>query len=281
MNFNLNSRKLNSPNNIELSFPRNIKKMIITWNRVFNPDINNNDILNPIISVNYNVYRSTSINGLYIKINKVLIDSNRYEDTSIGINPNTLYWYKVSTVATFFDGTTSESKLSEPVTYKVRNDNKWFNKMNERNMWILKNTGVLMDLYTRKTTGEKCPDCWDEIRGQSINPKCEKCFGTTFVGGYEPAVQLYVRQKPAPQQLDIITQGYSINSTPGLWTISSIKLHNRDLLINPEGRIFSITSANISHAAGFYFHQELQAKEIDPNDIRYKIKRETLYPEFT
>lgn len=280
MNFNLNNRKLNSPNNIELSFPRNIKKMIITWNRVFNPDINNNDILNPIISVNYNVYRSTSINGLYIKINKVLIDSNRYEDTSIGINPNTLYWYKVSTVATFFDGTTSESKLSEPVTYKVRNDNKWFNKMNERNMWILKNDSVLMDLYIRKTEGERCPKCWDDIRGQSANPNCDICFGTTFIGGYEPVFQIYVRQKPASQQLDLSSQGYIVNSNPGAWTISSIQLRNRDILINPEGRMFSIITSQINHAAGYMFHQELQMKEIDPTDVRYNICRTSLYPEF-
>lgn len=280
MNFNLNNRKLNSPNNIELSFPRNIKKMVITWNKVSNPDVNNNDILNPIISINYNIYRGTSINGLFVKINKVLISSNRYEDTYIGINPNTFYWYKVSTVATFFDGTTSESKLSEPITYKVRNENKWFNKMNERNMWILKNDSVLMDLYTRKTDGERCHKCWDDIRGQSANPNCDICFGTTFIGGYEPVFQIYVRQKPASQQLDLSSQGYIINSNPGAWTISSVQLRNRDILINPEGRMFSITTSQINHAAGYFFHQELQMKEIDPTDIRYNICRTSLYPEF-
>ena len=280
MDFNINSRRLGCPQNIRMSHPHDIKQLIISWDKVENPDKGKKP-KNKIEEVKYNVYRGTSLNGIFFKLNDNPLDTNQYIDKVLSLNPNTNYWYKISTVAIFSDGSFSESFLSQPEMYKVENTNKWFNKMNERNMWILKNTGVLMDLYTRKTTGEKCPDCWDEIRGQSINPKCEKCFGTTFVGGYEPAVQLYVRQKPAPQQLDIITQGYSINSTPGLWTISSIKLHNRDLLINPEGRIFSITSANISHAAGFYFHQELQAKEIDPNDIRYKIKRETLYPEFT
>lgn len=280
MDFNINSRRLGCPQNIRMSHPHDIKQLIISWDKVENPDKGKRS-KNKIEEVKYNVYRGTSLNGIFFKLNDNPLKTNQYIDKVLSLNPNTNYWYKISTVAIFSDGSFSESFLSQPEMYKVENTNKWFNKMNERNMWILKNTGVLMDLYTRKTTGEKCPDCWDEIRGQSINPKCEKCFGTTFVGGYEPAVQLYVRQKPAPQQLDIITQGYSINSTPGLWTISSIKLHNRDLLINPEGRIFSITSANISHAAGFYFHQELQAKEIDPNDIRYKIKRETLYPEFT
>lgn len=279
MSFNLNVRKLNPPNNITLSFPRDINRIVVTWNSVNNPDLTSN-IMNPIVNIGYNVYRGTSNNGLFIKINDILINSNRYEDRTIKTNPNTFYWYKVSTVAFFLDGSVSESKLSNPVVYQVKNENKWFTKMNERNMWILKNDAVLMDLYIRKTDGEKCSRCWDDVRGQSANPNCPICFGTTFVGGYEPVFQIYVRQKPASQQLDLSSQGYIINSTPGAWTISSIQLRNRDLLINPEGRMFSITTSQINHAAGYMFHQELQMKEIDPTDIRYNIARSSLYPEF-
>lgn len=274
MDFNINSKRLNPPLNIVLSIPRNIRQITITWDKIVNPDTTN------INSITYNVYRGTAINGIFYKLNNSPIEFNRYDDTTLQINPNTHYWYKISTVASFVDGTFSESKLSEPKIYQVKNENKWFGKINERNMWILKNTGILMDLYVRKTSGEKCPKCWDPIRGQSADPTCKVCFGTAFTNGYEPMYQLYVRQKPASQQLDLTSQGYSINSNPGAWTISSVQLHNRDLLINPEGRIFSITNSNINHAAGYYFHQELQMKELDPTDLRYNINRESLYPEF-
>src|SRR3712207_9376899 len=82
-------------------------------------------------------------------------------------------------------------------------------------MWILKNTGILMDLYIRKTDGKRCEKCYDKVRGQSSDSRCPICYGTTFVGGYEPAVQLYVRQKPAAQQLDIdrksVVKGKSVD----------------------------------------------------------------------
>lgn len=278
MNFNINTRRLNPPSNIVLSFPRNIRQITLTWNKVNNPDTPNSELY--IKSVEYNVYRGTSINGIFYKLNSNPLKDNRYDDKGININPNTTYWYKISTIANFSDGTFSESMLSIAQMYQVKNENKWFKKINERNMWVLKNTGILMDLYVRKTDGEKCSKCWDKTRGQSSDPTCKVCFGTTFVGGYEPAYQLHVRQKPAPQQLDLTSAGYMINSNPGAWTISSVQLHNRDILINPEGRIFSITNSNINHAAGYYFHQELQMKEIDPRDIRYEISRITLYPEF-
>lgn len=278
MNFNINSRRLNPPSNITLSFPRNIRQITVTWDIVGNPDNNSTGLY--ITSVQYNIYRGTSINGIFYKLNSTPLTNNRYDDTSIGVHPNTRYWYKISTVANFSDKTFSESSLSIPHMYEVNNENKWFTKVNERNMWILKNTAVLMDLYVRKTTGERCPHCWDEIRGQSSDPTCKTCFGTSIVGGYEPVYRLYVRQKPASQQLDLTSGGYMVNSNPGAWTISSVQLRNRDILINPEGRMFSIINSNINHAAGYYFHQELQMKEIDPMDIRYQITKSTIYPEF-
>lgn len=278
MNFSINKR-LKCPSNIMVSTPRNIKQLVITWNNVSNPDTNITEGVF-ITKVSYNIYRGTSINGIFYKINKQIVTSNRYEDKTVSLHPNTRYWYKVSTIAHFNDGSTSESLLSEPTMYQVKNENKWFNKINERNMWILKNTGVLMDLYIRKTEGEKCPKCWDAIRGQSSNTSCKVCFGTGIVDGYEPAYQIYVRQKPAGQQVDLNGQGYVLSSSPGSWTISSIQLRNRDILINPEGRMFSITNSYINHAAGYYFHQELQMKELDPMDERYNIKRGSIYPEF-
>lgn len=280
MDFNLNSRRLNTPKNITLSYPKDIKRLVVTWDKVLNPDYDKFDINNPIVNIYYNVFRSQSINGIYVRVNKYLINTNRFEDKELSIHPNTRYWYKVSTVCEFFDGSFVESKLSQPVTYEVKNENKWFNKMNERNMWILKNDAVLMDLYIRKTEGEHCPKCWNDIRGQSANNNCKVCFGTGFIGGYEPVFQLYVRQKPVNTQVDVSTQGYAYNNAPGAWTISSVQIRNRDLLINPQGRIFAVTSSHINHAAGYYFHQELQMKEIDPTDNRYNIQRIALYPEF-
>ena len=280
MDFNLNSRRLNSPKNITLSYPKDIKRLVVTWDKVINPDYDKFDINNPIVNIYYNVFRSQSINGIYVRVNKYLINTNRFEDKELSIHPNTRYWYKVSTVCEFFDGSFVESKLSQPVTYEVKNENKWFTKMNERNMWILKNDAVLMDLYIRKTEGEHCPKCWNDIRGQSANNNCKVCFGTGFIGGYEPVFQLYVRQKPVNTQVDVSTEGYAYNNAPGAWTISSVQIRNRDLLINPQGRMFAVTSSHINHAAGYYFHQELQMKEIDPTDNRYNIQRITLYPEF-
>lgn len=283
MDFQLNSRRLPAPNNISISSPKAPGQLLIIWDPSRNPDemVIQNGFIDPfnIKEVGYNVYRGTSIGGIFYKINKDLLLLPRFEDNNVSRNPNTQYFYKVSSVAILNDGTLVEGPLSPPVIFHIPTTNKWFKKINERNMWILKNTGVLMDLYVRKTEGERCSTCWDEVREQGMI-NCPNCFGTGFVGGYEPMTQIYVRQKPAQQQLDLTPQGYAINNNPGAWTISPIQLTNRDLLINQQGILFSITSSNINHAAGYLFHQELQMKEIDPKDYKYNIKRATLYPQY-
>ncbi|AEO93435.1 gp175 [Bacillus phage G] len=283
MDFQINERRLPAPINITVSIPKGPGHLLIVWDSVKNPDLNKYPDGEPkIIKVKYNVYRGLSIGGIFYKMNKQPLEQLRFEDEKVGRNPNTQYFYKVSTVAEFDDGYEKydvEGELSSPVIFHIPTTNKWFKKINERNMWILKNTGVLMDLYIRKTDGERCDKCLSQTRGQGY-ADCLECFGTTYKGGYEPMTQLYVRQKPATQQLELTPHGYVQNSTPGAWTISNVKLTNRDLLINPEGKIFSITGSHVSHAAGYLFHQELTMRELDPTDRLYKIKRTTLYPEW-
>lgn len=278
MDFQLNRRRLPFPNNIQVDSQHNIiSGLVVSWDRMKNPDIDSP--VAEIIEIKYNVYRGTSVGGIFYKLNSQSLSENKYEDKGVKLHPNTQYFYKISTVAVFTDGNFSESVLSPPVAFVVPTTNKWFKKMNERNMWILKNTGVLMDLYRRKTEGERCQICYDDIRGQSGDNSCTNCFGTGFDGGFEPMHQLYVRQKPATEQLDLSPRGYTQNSQPGAWTISKVHIKNRDLLINPYGQVFSVLSSNLSHAAGFFLHQELTMKEIDVNDIRYHIKRTSLHPE--
>ena len=276
MDIQLNVRRLLAPNNIQISYPKIQGNSVITWNMVRNPDESKED--KEILEVKYNVYRGISTNGIFYKQNLNPLDNNRYEDKTLGKNPNTVYWYKVSTVYLNKDNKWVEGPLSAPVIYRVNNTNKWFNKINERNLWILKNTGQLFDLYTRKMDGKKCPKCYDKVRGRASDHMCTICYGTGVEGGYEPMFQLYVRQKPATQSLDIGNAGFQLNHSPGAWTISTVELKNRDILINPQGKIFQVTSSHINQAAGYLFHQELQLKEYDVTDPIYRLKRKTLYP---
>jgi hypothetical protein len=269
MDLQINKEQLPPPKNINISYPKNHQNLIVTWNEVRKPK--------EVDTIKYNIYRGSSPNGIFYKLNNKPLNQNRFEDKEISLNRNVTNWYKVSAIACG-NNDKVEGKLSSAEMYKVNNTNKWFKKINERNLWILKNTGQLFDLYTRKNSGKKCSKCYDGVRGQSGNRDCPSCFGTGYEGGYEPQFQLYVRQKPAQKSMEITDEGFVHNHTPGAWTISTKQIKNRDLLISPQGIIFSVTSSHVNHAAGVLFHQELQMKELDQTDSRYNIQREDLYP---
>jgi len=273
MDIFLNLPKLPPPSNIIISYPKHIGNSLITWDEVTNPG------LGEVVSISYNVYRGLSVGGIFYKLNKNPLNNNVFEDKTSSKNPNTQYWYKISTIYLHTNGKMIEGTISNPVTYQVLNTNRWFQKMNDRNLWILKNDAELYDLYTYKTEGLPCPKCYDTIRGASTTPNCDVCIGTGIINGYEPTFQLYIRRKFNQTDLALANAGFRLNSTPGAWTISTIVLKNRDLIISPQGKFYTILNSTINHAAGYLFHQELQLKELDPNDPLYKIKRATLYPD--
>lgn len=271
MGLSMNIKRLPPPNNIRIRCLRGSTSKIVTWDPVRNADAD-------ISTVMYNIYKGLSVKGIFYKLNNQPLITNRYEDLDVHKNPNITNWYKISSIYLDVNQKLIEGPLSNPVIYEVINKNRWFNKMNERNMWILKNTGQLFDLYTRKCDGEHCPTCYDSVRGRSGTAQCSVCYGTGFVGGYEPMFQLYIREKTATNDLAITSQGQVWNNAPGAWTITTTPIQNRDLLFNPEGKIYSVINSHTSQAAGYLFHQELQLKELDPTDPLYQMERTTLYP---
>ena len=266
MDIQIKRLKLLPPKNIRIIYTNLKNDANITWDKVIYNDY----------KIAYNIYRGTISNGIFYKLNDKPIENNKYDDRTITNNMNTTYWYKISTL--YYDNDKwIESELSNAYIYRVDNTNKWFHKINERNMWILKNTGELFDLYKRKTEGEIC-SCYDSERGQAANPNCTECYGTGFIGGYDPIFQIYIRQKPAVNNMDRTAQGLKVNNNTGAWTICDVQIRDRDILINPQGKMFRVYSCNTNHAAGYYFHQELQMYEVETNDPIYNLKRQTLYP---
>lgn len=265
LNISVDLLRLPPPQEIRIEYTKQQHQCVITWNK----------LLNVQQQVCYNVYRGASNNGIFYKINKVPITTNRFIDNSRNNNPNIIYWYKVSSCYKDND-VWFEGIPSEPVQYHYNSTPLfWFNKINERNMWLLKNTGMIFDFYSRKYEGEHC-SCYDDNRGRAGQGNCSICYGTGFVGGYSPQCQLLVRLINVEESLNISREYYQWNSSPTAWTISSIQLHNRDLLIAPDGKIYHVLSVYINQAGGYLFHQDLKLKYIEPNDPIYKMPRTQL-----
>ena len=164
MDINIGLQRLPPPDDISIAYTRVTGQCILTWTKLQNTDK----------QVFHNIYRGISYSGIFYKQNVQPIFLNRYVDNTLSKNPNITYWYKISSLYKEND-MWIEGIPSRPIQYKVNNLNKWFNKMNERNFWILKNDGQLFDLYQRKYEGQRC-HCYDPLRGQAGNSTCSTCY---------------------------------------------------------------------------------------------------------
>lgn len=261
MNIDIGIQRLPSPDDVQIAYTRVTGQCILTWNKITNTNK----------QVFYNIYRGISYSGIFYKQNTQPIFLNRYVDNSLSKNPNISYWYKISSLYKEND-IWIEGVPSRPFQYKVNNLNKWFNKMNERNFWILKNDGLLFDLYQRKYEGEKC-HCYDYLRGQAGLSTCSTCYGTGFLVPYAPPVEIFMRMNNVNEALLQETDSWAFSQKPGFWTISNIRLRNRDLLVSPQGIIFSIVSSYINNVAGYLFHQTCETVSLESNDPAYNIIR--------
>ena len=164
-------------------------QVLITWTKI---PLVESLIQEGITQIYYNVYRGNSFSGIFYKQNTIPLIINQYIDNALNKNPNIIYWYKISAIYKKNDKWI-EGFASRPVQYKINNLNKWFNKMNERNMWILKNDGLVFQLYQRKYEGERC-SCFDSLRGVAGNSRCPICWGTSFIGKDSAYIYLITRK---------------------------------------------------------------------------------------
>lgn len=237
---NINQRRLPPPDDIKIMYTRNTGQCIITWNKLFGAE---HDAF-------YNIYRSNSYNGIYYKQNVQPVFQNKYVDNTLSRNPNIVYWYKISSLYKI-NNSWIEGVPSRPIQYKMNNLNKWFNKINERNFWILKNDGILCSFYQRKYEGERCT-CYDQLRGQAGSSTCNLCWGTGIKGGYNAPVELYLRFNNVAEALqqDIDSWSFMQNGLTA-WTITPIRIRNRDAIVDDRGIIYTVTASTISTAAGY------------------------------
>jgi len=69
---------------------------------------------------------------------------------------------------------------------------------------LRKKTGVKGWLLKRKTWGDPCPDCLDNVTKQVQNPRCPTCYGTAYIGGYYDPVEYWVTMN-ATQRMQRLT----------------------------------------------------------------------------
>lgn len=96
--------------------------------------------------------------------------------------------------------------------------------------------GNLMYLFIRRRLKERCPKCWDSLRGTRSSANCPVCLGTGFWHGYYDPIGIYVslsgEQTTAQQTMDDTSIPANIQG----WTTGYPRISLGDVLVDANTR---------------------------------------------
>lgn len=149
----------------------------------------------------------------------------------------------------------------------------YFEEIREKNSKMLEQDGEICDLYIRKTSGVRC-DCWDDRRKQA-DARCEICFGTGWVGGYDKQSSITFMFPKTARTLVWAEFGLHITLPYRIWTMDT-EIHNKDFIHRQrDGFRFIMTNTQESRWRDILMHNEAEVEVVtNPGDIVYKVQKE-------
>jgi len=125
-------------------------------------------------------------------------------------------------------------------------------------------------LFKRRTSGARCPECWDNRSMQRVKAKCLSCYGTGWAGGYHRPIEFYCNIAPAaqsPQNVPPVGELQLENSTG--WTIFFPPIDPRDVIVELENVRWMVHNRVYTERVRAPVKQNFQIHRLTPGDIEF------------
>lgn len=138
----------------------------------------------------------------------------------------------------------------------------------------LRRVGEKMYLFEEKE-GERCPDCWDEVRRVRKRSKCDTCGGNGYVGGWSAPIMFRAcigAGEPEPKE----TQGGEIETLQlKAWTGAYPEVDIGDHLVRGRDReVFRVVKRRPTKRKGHDLRQNLILKFIEQGSNARSVAKE-------
>lgn len=165
--------------------------------------------------------------------------------------------YPVSLQSFFWHNARRHPTISLPRIYEEMIGRKYF---------MLRNNAEVVTFLIRKIAGVRC-ECYNEAYESS--PICFRCYGTSYVGGYDPLRDAYLRIEPTQLRYQASAYGVAFKITPTAWLADWPVLRNGDVAVRANGERFTIGQLQILIHQGVLTEQTMELSFIDPSHPIY------------
>lgn len=132
-------------------------------------------------------------------------------------------------------------------------------------------TGIPVWFLSKKTWGDRCPTCFDEVRQRTGQGHCATCFGTTFTGGYGAPLPTHVSFSPNQEQIQQAGFAEIEPSQATIYLSHWPNLSVGDLLIEEDNRRWRVIQVQNTERLRTTFHQMAVVDEVESTSIEFSI----------
>ncbi len=215
------------------------------------------------------VERSEAEAGPFVEIAGPLIDRYYVRDNSTPqISTNRLLFYRIRAV----NKSRRIEFYSEVVDREGREDLIAAEIGSLETMLFEEFIGTRTWLFVRRTFGQRCPQCWDNVLGKRKTDRCSTCFGTGFSGGYHYPIEFFAQIDKAPRVVQSTTQLNHQQVACGFRCPGSPRISPDDLLIDANNRRYRVLTVAATSRLRVDVHQEGQLLGLQPGSIEDAIE---------
>ncbi|MBN22619.1 MAG: hypothetical protein CL678_15150 [Bdellovibrionaceae bacterium] len=216
----------------------------------------------------FTILRSESPQGPFEQVGGPLKDQYVFRDYVAPLRGSlrTLY-YKVRSA----DTRNQAFEESEPVTPDPRPPLDALEIIRLENVLLREYTGRPCALYTIRTFGQRCPDCYDPITQRRTRSSCITCYNTGYARGFFTPIMVYLQIDPfikAQQNTQqFVSEQAQTQARMGVYP----KVKPRDVIVERENVRWRVVAVRTTERLRAPVRQELTLVKIPKGDIEFKI----------
>lgn len=122
-----------------------------------------------------------------------------------------------------------------------------------------------------RTTGRRCPSCWDPSTDQRVSSRCITCYDTTWYRGFLHPIEIFIDIDPSSNENNPTQAGnFQQNTTTArLGHYPGVKMD--DLIIEGENHRWRVISLSTTEYMRAPLQQNLNLQEVGNSDIEMQV----------
>jgi hypothetical protein len=221
----------------------------------------------------FDVYRSESPEGPFVKLNATPLSDPSYRDETTLLASKYQHDYYViqawqGDVSLGYSAPITHENVLSPWHYLRKKE------INRREWILLSRYNGVRSLVLKKVQhgkyGYRCSRCWDAVRRMSVDDFCPVCFGTTYQGGYYRGIDTLLNYDSVTEADSPTDEGRTEPATLQAWTVAYPNINANDLIIHiPERRVYRVERVQNTVLQTVTVRQLLVMVQLPPSCVEY------------